>query len=236
MRNAVPLSQPASTNHARNGGSGSLRAGAGRSHNPSAVSSSPTCPTGVSAGQRPATGPTEPSRARAPGSVFVPHREWGVWNPPVVSLTETASIPVRAGQTPDTPASSRPEPSTGKDLVAHSWHSPSGIRRGTTTAVRADGPEDPSQDQNADRSRGYERTNTNSAFYPFRGMTHLRGLRIAPDPDAASIPKRGPSGCRPSAGIAAWQSANYSGWNTAMVLPSGSLNQAERPMPGVVTT
>jgi hypothetical protein len=68
------------------------------------------------------------------------------------------------------------------------------------------------------------------------GMTHLRALRIAPDPDAASIPKRGPSGCRPSAGIAAWQSANYSGWNTAMVLPSGSLNQAERPMPGVVTT
>jgi len=67
-------------------------------------------------------------------------------------------------------------------------------------------------------------------------MTHLRALRIAPDPDAASIPKRGPSGCRPSAGIAAWRSANYSGWNTAMVLPSGSLNQAERPMPGVVTT
>ena len=45
---------------------------------------------------------------------------------------------------------------------------------GTTTAVRADGPEDPSTDQNADRSRGYERTNTNSAFYPFRGgMTHV---------------------------------------------------------------
>ena len=35
--------------------------------------------------------------------------------------------------------------------------------------MRADGPEDPSTDQNADRSRGYERTNTNSAFYPFRG-------------------------------------------------------------------
>jgi hypothetical protein len=28
----------------------------------------------------------------------------------------------------------------------------------------------------------------------------------------------------------------YSGWNTAMVFPSGSLNQADRPMPGVVTT
>ena len=28
----------------------------------------------------------------------------------------------------------------------------------------------------------------------------------------------------------------YSGWKIAMVLPSGSLNQAERPMPGVVTT
>lgn len=27
----------------------------------------------------------------------------------------------------------------------------------------------------------------------------------------------------------------YSGWKTAMVLPSGSLNQAERPMPGEVT-
>ena len=28
----------------------------------------------------------------------------------------------------------------------------------------------------------------------------------------------------------------YSGWNTAMVFPSGSLNQADRPMPGVETT
>ena len=27
----------------------------------------------------------------------------------------------------------------------------------------------------------------------------------------------------------------YSGWNTAMVFPSGSLNQAERPIPGEVT-
>lgn len=27
----------------------------------------------------------------------------------------------------------------------------------------------------------------------------------------------------------------YSGWKTAMVFPSGSLNQADRPMPGVVT-
>jgi hypothetical protein len=29
--------------------------------------------------------------------------------------------------------------------------------------------------------------------------------------------------------------AVHSGWNKAMVLPSGSLNQAERPMPGEVT-
>ena len=28
----------------------------------------------------------------------------------------------------------------------------------------------------------------------------------------------------------------YPGWKMAMVLPSGSLNQAERPMPAVVTT
>jgi hypothetical protein len=130
VRNALQPSQPGSTNDARNSRSRTFHAGSRRTHNPSAVGSSPTCPTGVSAGQRPATGPTEPSRAGAPGSVFVPHREWGVWNPPVVSLTETASIPVRAGQTPDTPASSRPEPFTGRDLVAHSWHSPSGIRRG----------------------------------------------------------------------------------------------------------
>jgi len=27
----------------------------------------------------------------------------------------------------------------------------------------------------------------------------------------------------------------YSGWNTAMVFPSGSLNQAERPIPGDLT-
>src|SRR4051812_14409487 len=29
---------------------------------------------------------------------------------------------------------------------------------------------------------------------------------------------------------------DYSGWNTAIVFPSGSLNQAERPMPAEVTT
>ncbi len=29
--------------------------------------------------------------------------------------------------------------------------------------------------------------------------------------------------------------STYSGWNTAMVFPSGSLNQAERPIAGEVT-
>ena len=49
VRNAGQQGQPVSSNQARNGGSWAFHAGFGRSHNPSVVGSSPTCPTGVSA-------------------------------------------------------------------------------------------------------------------------------------------------------------------------------------------
>ena len=45
VRNPGQQGQPASTNQAQDGGSRAFRAGFGRSHNPSVVGSSPTCPT-----------------------------------------------------------------------------------------------------------------------------------------------------------------------------------------------
>jgi hypothetical protein len=45
VRNAGQQGQPVSSNQAQNGGSRAFRAGFGRSHNPSVVGSSPTCPT-----------------------------------------------------------------------------------------------------------------------------------------------------------------------------------------------
>ena len=37
-----------------------------------------------------------------------------------------------------------------------------------------------------------------------------------------------------SARVLVWSGCGYSGWNNASVLPSGSLNQADLPMPAVV--
>jgi len=94
-----------SSNQAQNGGSWAFRTGFDRSHNPSAVGSSPTCPTGVSAGHRPAIRRTP--LEIIPGQSLVAHL-WHIrnLNPPVV---------VRAGPAPLTSAQvkrpgSRPGP------------------------------------------------------------------------------------------------------------------------------
>jgi len=62
-----------SSNQAQNGGSWAFRTGFDRSHNPSAVGSSPTCPTGVSAGHRPAIRRTP--LEIIPGQSLVAHQE-----------------------------------------------------------------------------------------------------------------------------------------------------------------
>jgi hypothetical protein len=153
VRNALQPSQPGSTNDARNSRSRTFHAGSRRTHNPSVVGSSPTCPTHQFCCGRTVLRPSghpEPSLSTRPGGAFVPHRECGVWNPPVVSLTETASIPFAQVKR----LTHRPHPARNRPRAGTLWHIRGTARvesgGGTTTAVRADGPEDPSTDQNAD--------------------------------------------------------------------------------------
>ncbi len=59
------------------------------------------------------------------------------------------------------------------------------------------------------------------------GVTESRSAAGVPAPRGAGFCRQEIVGSSPSV---------YSGWKTAMVLPSGSLNQADCPMPAVVTT
>ena len=64
-----------------------------------------------------------------------------------------------------------------------------------------------------------------------RRLPDLAARRRPARPAARRTSSRAPKRCRSRS-----PRHNYSGWKTAIVLPSGSLNQAERPMPGEVTT
>jgi len=154
VRNAGQQGLPVSSNQARNGLFWALHAGSCRTHNPSAVGSSPTCPTGVSAGHRLAIRPGPPEVIAEQGHVA---HLWHIrnLNPPVV---------VRAGPAPLTSAQvKRPGSRPG----------PFGARAcGTSVAhVRVASTGHP----NGDRSQ-FGRTQAASQGIPRRTRTQIAGL------------------------------------------------------------
>jgi hypothetical protein len=101
-------------------------------------------------------------------------------NPPVA---------VRAGTAPLTSAQvSAQAPArdpSGRGPVPHLWHTSQSHRQHTPTVIQANSDELKPRHKGSlarpeRRSQGNERTNTNSAIYPFREMTRCTGRKRSP--------------------------------------------------------